>query len=334
MVYFSIIIPIYNSGYSIVSCLDKIASQSFTDYEVVIVNDGSKDNTLEVINNYANSHSEINFNIITQKNAGAGAARNTGIDAAKGNYIVFVDADDYVNDDYLYLVSETIQKDGADVVFIDAIRENRSGKLLRKEPMSVFSNLSKEAMIRWQLTGKLPWAGWRKVVKTSIIRDNNIKYAPIKVGEESIFSFLILQKAERISFQPKAIYHYVESETSLTSHDTVSNSEKVFPYMTNYMRDNGYADKYEKTIRAMAITTVAIGLNVISQEGISGRRFNQMKQLIRKYKPFFKGEIDMESLDDRVRFCSPWIKIGCPIPVIIASKIQRIYKTIFGGFKK
>lgn len=329
MDFFSIVIPVYNSGKSIENCLDKIRYQSFTDYEIILVNDGSKDNSLDVIENYINKYRNIKIQVINKENAGAGEARNTGIEAACGKYIVFIDADDYIEDNYLYLIHDTIEKENSDVVFVDVVRENSDGKILRKEPMSIFQNLSKDALIRWQLTGKMPWAGWRKVVKSSVIRDNKIEYAPIKVGEESIFSFRVLQLAQIISFQPNAVYHYVETGSSLTSHDTVSNSEAVFEYMYNFLTENGYAEKYARTIRAMALTTVAIGLNVISQSKFTASNYRKMKRHINKYKPFFEGDIDLDCLDNRVKACYPWIKLGMPLPVFLASKFQHLKKKLF-----
>lgn len=325
---FSVIIPIYNAESIIERCLDSIACQSCQDYEIVVVNDGSKDNSEEIVRQFIQSHENIRINLINQKNAGAGAARNTGIGISEGEFVVFLDADDYVDRDYLERINEKIEEENADVIFIDIVREKEDGTLIRHESMSRFSTLSKERLIRWQLTGKVPWGGVRKVVRASIIKDNHLEYAPIKVGEESIFSFRELEMAKKIAFQSKAIYHYVETETSLTSHDEVDNSLRVFDYIYTYLKDSGRLKDYADTIRAMAVTTMAIAMNVAYKNQGFKVALSTSKKLLSEYKPFYDGKVDKDALEWRVKMCLPWIKMGWTMPVLIASGIMSIFTKI------
>lgn len=325
---FSFIIPVYNSEKKIGRCLESLAKQTFLDFEVVLVNDGSKDGSETIIKNFISKHKDLNVNLLYQQNSGAGIARNTGICYAKGEYIVFLDSDDYIEVDYLEHVFEKIQTDNADVIFIDIVREREDGKVIRRENMSDFAMLTKKRLIRWQLTGKTPWGGCRKIVRASIIKDYHLEYAPIKVGEESIFSFRILEIADRISFQPKAIYHYVESDTSLTSHDVISNSEEVFNFMYGYLKENNKEEIYRRTIGAMAITTVAITLNLISKKRLSYSTYSQMRHVIKQYKLYFAEGVDIDSLDNRVKLCYPWIVTGFPLPIFIMSRFLDIVKKI------
>ena len=325
---FSIIIPVYNAERKICKCFDSIKVQSFKDFEVVFVDDGSKDNSLQLLHSFYDNNPNLNIKIISQTNQGAGKARNNGISNSEGDYIVFLDSDDYVDDDYLKSVYEKIKCENADVVFVDVIREKENGEIIRTEKMSQFQSLTKDSMIRAQLTGKMPWGGVRKIARASIIKDNNLGYAPIKVGEESIFSFRILEEAKTVSFQPLAIYHYVETATSLTSHDEVVNSEKVFDYMYNYLKENGKLQKYITTVRSMAITTTAVGLNVLSNKKEWYDYYHEMKTLIKKYRPYFRGKIDFASLDSRVKVCYPFIVCGCPFPIILMSKLHTIIKKV------
>lgn len=288
-----------------------------------MVNDGSKDRSEEVINNFLETHSGLDAHVVRQQNAGAGVARNVGISISKGEYIVFLDSDDYVEDDYLERVNEKIEAENADVIFIDIVREREGGAVIRHEDMSRFSHLGKERLIRWQITGKAPWGGWRKVVRSSIIKDNRLEYAPIKVGEESIFSLRILEEAKRIAFQPKAIYHYVETDTSLTAHDEIGNSLIVFNFIYNYLKKYGKLEMYANTVRSMAVTTMAIAINVACENQRFGEALTTSRELLKEYTSYYKGMIDWDALEWRVRLCLPWIKLGWPLPVLIASKIQR-----------
>lgn len=324
---FSIIIPVYNAEDSIVVCLNKIAKQTFSDFELVIVNDGSKDNSLKAINDFAVQHSAISINIINQNNAGAGAARNTGISKARGEYIVYIDSDDYVDDDFLEQTDKIINLSKAEVVFIDIVREDEKGNIIRYERMSDYKYLAKERMIRWQLTGKMPWGGVRKIVKTSLVKENDIRYATqIKVGEESIYSFRVLELAQNIAFQTTAFYHYVDNSNSLTSNDVVDNSLSVFDFMSGYLRESGKADTYATTIRAMAVTTAAIASNVaFNRKGLI-KGFGEVKYLLKKYKSDMKGKVDVDALDKRVKLLMPWLKCGIVLPVWLANRAQHLLK--------
>lgn len=325
---FSIIIPVYNIGENILRCLCSLANQTFSQFEVIIVNDGSEDNSLEIINDFFSKHQDMKKRIITQANAGAGLARNRGLDEAMGEYIVFIDSDDYIDADFLEKVYEKIIDNNADVVFIDLVREKPNGEIIRNERMSRFSNLEKKRLIRWQMTGKVPWGGVRKVVRRSIIADNHLRYAPIKVGEESFYSFRVLEEAQVISFQPKAIYHYIDTGESLTSKDTVSNSVMMFEYMTRSLVEIKKYDQYRETINALAVTTVAVTMNLLSDRSLSKELIGIGKEEIERYNVFVKDKIDTDSLDSRVRFLLPWIKLGWPLPIFMIAKLKRLTKKL------
>lgn len=321
---FSIIIPVYNIGEKILRCLDSLANQTFSQFEVVLVNDGSKDNSLEIINDFFSKNQYMKKRIITQANAGAGQARNRGLDEAMGEYIAFIDSDDYVDADFLEKVHEKIIENNADVVFIDLVREDEKGEIIRYERMSDYKHLAKERMIRWQLTGKMPWGGVRKIVRAALVKDNNLRYATqIKVGEESIYSFKVLELAQIIAFQTTSFYHYVDNSNSLTSNDVVENSLSVFDFMSGYLRESGKADTYATTIRAMAVTTVAIASNVAFNNRGLFNGYGEVKYLLKKYKNEMRGEVDTDALDKRVKLLMPWLKCGIVFPVWLASRVQH-----------
>ena len=324
---FSIIVPVYNAEKTLSTCLNSILHQTFVDYELIIVNDGSNDNSWRAIGDMADKLPQARLRIINQPNSGAGAARNAGIEAVNGEYIVFVDADDYIDNEYLQRTDETIRRDNSDVVFVDIIREDEHGRVIRYERMSDYRNLSNERMIRWQLTGKLPWGGVRKIVRASIVKDNHLRYATsIIVGEESIYSFNILQHAPKISFQSRSFYHYVENSASLTSNDVVDNSQSVFLFMTQYLRETGQDVKYAKTINAMAITTAAVACNVAFSTKSFLKGYKEAKLILQKFRYKISGEIDKDALDGRVRLLAPFLKKGIILPVWIASRLNYVYR--------
>ena len=324
--FFSILIPAYNTGNKIDRCLQSIFNQSYQDYEIVIVNDGSRDDTEDVIYKHIKKHPNVKIVFHTQENAGAGAARNKAMSLSSGLYTAFIDSDDYWDSDFLQKTYDVIQTDQSDLVFIDIIRETELGKFIRYERMSTFSNMSKDRMIRAQLTGNMPWGGVRKIIKTSIIKEHNLQYAPIKVGEESIFSFQALYNAKIISFQKDSYYHYVDSVNSLTSVDTLENSSNVHDYIYDSLKELGLYDEYRDTLRSLSITTIGIALNVINNTNSDDNKYNIANTIIGKYKPYLDGPLDYKSLDRRILILVPFIKMGLVSPIFFASKIQKYIK--------
>ena len=149
----SVIIPAYNSEKYIGKSIESVQTQLFQNWELIVVDDGSKDNTFNVAESYANRDNRIR--VIHQENAGPGIARNTGIAAANGDYIVFIDSDDYVEKDYFQLLSEHDE----DVVFINVRDVDEEGRILRKKYMTNNRQLSKDIILRRQMTGRIDWGG-------------------------------------------------------------------------------------------------------------------------------------------------------------------------------
>jgi len=325
---FSIIIPVFNSEEHIGKCLKSLTEQKYLDFEVILVNDGSNDQSEEIIQRICSSKLKGKYRLFSQGNSGAGAARNRGISLAQGQYIVFVDSDDYLDERFLDKVNDTIASENSDIVFIDIIREDRFGNILRYEKMSDFSLLSKEKMIRAQLTGKMPWGGVRKVIRSSIIKNNNLNYATIKVGEESIFSFRALEEATVISFQPEAIYHYVDAENSLTNLDTPTNSLVVFDYVYNFLLENGKLEKYRDTVASLSITTVVVCANVLSVQKSFFVACKEGKKILINQAKHFRNKIDWKSLDPRVKIFLPFIKAKTIWPIVVMGKILGFFRKI------
>lgn len=149
----SAIVPVYNSEKYVARCIDSIIAQTYSNWELILVDDGSVDNSLSILHEYEKHDSRIK--VIHQSNAGPGIARNTGIQNATGDYIIFVDSDDKIIDNYFDLLS----KKNEDVVFIDIDQVDGRFHLLKEEHMSSYQNLAKDDFLRRQMTGKINWGG-------------------------------------------------------------------------------------------------------------------------------------------------------------------------------
>lgn len=152
---FSIIIPVYNVEQYLDKCLKSISKQTFLDFECIIVDDGSPDNSNAIIDKYVNK--DQRFKVIHQKNMGLSAARNTGLDAAKGDYIAFVDSDDYIANDYLEKFVLKIASSNADIIICGIIEVFKN-----YENSRVFANATTEVIKQNILADTWPSFVWNK----------------------------------------------------------------------------------------------------------------------------------------------------------------------------
>ncbi|HFR3406655.1 TPA: glycosyltransferase family 2 protein, partial [Streptococcus suis] len=128
----SIVVPVYNSEKKIRKCIDSILSQSFTDYELILLNDGSTDYTLSILEEYEKEYSSIK--VIDKLNEGIAKTRNLGISIATGKYIVFLDNDDFIDSDYLQILYDEIENTGNDIVVAGYRRVSDTKELFKVSP--------------------------------------------------------------------------------------------------------------------------------------------------------------------------------------------------------
>lgn len=257
----SAIVPVYNSASYINKCIESLLAQRWSDWEAIFVDDGSTDDSYNIICGYAKNDDRIS--VIRQKNAGAGMARNAGISKAVGDYIVFIDSDDIIKPEYF----QELANRNEDVVFIDINRVNEEGKLLTKEYMSRYKSLSKDDFIRYQMTGAIPWGGCRKAVKRNLIESTKIRFSSDKVGEEAIYSFKVMLCAKTYGFIEKPIYQYVQRAQSL-SRTKLEDPYAMLADSYIHCADNQHIDDgggYCDTINAVRITAAAVSIDRIAR---------------------------------------------------------------------
>jgi len=230
----SIIIPAYNVAGYIEMCIRSVLAQTFIDFEVIVVNDGSTDATGELLDEYARRDSRIN--VIHKENEGVSAARNTGIEAAGGEFFLFYDGDDFVEPYAVKELIETIRDKSADMliygyqryregvvtetcypVFDEGLYENDS---IIPELLSRFIGFSGEGINRWLKGDKGGLyvenpALWRCMVRADLIRKNMLTFdTGLKVGEDTIFISDLLSCVKRCYVMHKCFYYLVYRESS------------------------------------------------------------------------------------------------------------------------
>ena len=254
MMKISVIVPVYNSSDYIGRCIDSVLNQTYNNFELILVDDGSIDNSLSILKEYETKDKRIK--VFTQKNSGPGVARNLGIAKATGDYIVFVDSDDYIDEEYFDLLS----KKDDDVVFIDVNQVNEKFEMISEEHISIYASKPKDYIIRSQLTGKIPWGGVRKAVKRVLLANNHIKYSNLQIGEEALYSFLVLYYAKSFSFINKAVYSYVNRTNSQSKKNDEDPWTPVYLNLKDKIINIGEYNTFSNTLNSFLITSLMVSL--------------------------------------------------------------------------
>lgn len=208
----SIIVPVYNSGEYLDRCLGSIANQTFTDFEVIMVDDGSTDGSGSIIDNWHENDSR--FIALHQPSAGVSAARNAGLDNARGEWITFVDSDDYIFPTYLSDLYDSAIGDNSDIVVSGCKYEINGKEEFRRYARAVLSGDTLVDAFRIHQIHKASCV-WGKLFRASLI-DKDVRFIEsISWGEDIIFSWRFYAKAVTISLIDTVNYHYSISEDSL-----------------------------------------------------------------------------------------------------------------------
>ncbi|MBQ6464333.1 MAG: glycosyltransferase family 2 protein [Pseudobutyrivibrio sp.] len=199
----SVIVPVYNVEKYLSDCINSILKQSFQNFELILVNDGSTDKSAEICDYYAKTDSRIK--VFHQKNQGVAAARTFGITKSKFQYICFIDSDDSIANDYLEVLYSAAKKNNADYVCCNAKNENaidNSFLISEEKNIENFDEVI-DAFIAKQ---QYPFVIWGKLFSKKIIKD--VEFAPIKYGEDTLFVMTALSKAEKGYLLPYQGYNY------------------------------------------------------------------------------------------------------------------------------
>ena len=217
----SIIVPVYKAEKYIHQCIDSLLAQTYSNIEVILVDDGSPDHCGKICDEYAAK--DYRVKVIHQQNGGVSVARQTGIDHATGEYSIHADPDDWVE---LNMIEELVAKavaDNADMVICDFYRESKSDRIHACQNPG--NDLTASAVLREILYQRLHGACWNKLVKRSRIEGIGFTPEDLCILEDELYNIRILARKIKVSYLPKAFYHYrVENEHSLCN--TIS--EKSF----------------------------------------------------------------------------------------------------------
>lgn len=249
----SVIIPVYNVEKYLSKCIESVLEQDFSDYEIILIDDGSTDTSGKLCDEYAENYSAIK--VIHQQNKGLGGARNTGIEAAEGQYLLFVDSDDYIRDNIMTFLYDTAVCNDSDIVAfgMDYVYES-GGKFATRRPIS---NGTKDIysgdILHYFSTDSY---AWNKFFKYDLFRKSGIKYPEHMWYEDLCVNQKIALFAEKVTLTDRVFYEYLQRDNSIMH---IKNTDKNSDMLTvvsdilDFYRKKGALYKYYNELCFMTV---------------------------------------------------------------------------------
>lgn len=270
----SIVVPVYNVEQYLRDCLDSVLKQNYQDYEIILVNDGSTDNSVKICEEYIRKDNRIH--LINQKNAGASAARNKGMRYASGKYLYFLDSDDWLEEDTLEKLVQCITVEQADMIFFDAYAVDET-KGIKSEKyyshkQSYKSASGPEMMTQLLQNKEFHVTPWHMFFKREFLNKKQICFEEGIIYEDMIFAYQVFCEARKVAYLPEFLYsRRFRADSVMTSKVCDKNFEsalKVYYCVKTYSEKIEYVKKNNNYIVRCAYN----GLNVYKCLDAEGKK--------------------------------------------------------------
>jgi len=271
----SIIVPAYNTEKYIKRCVDSILNQIFEDFELIIIDDGSTDNTSKIINSYTTD----NIRCIEKKNGGVGSARNLGLQNARGEYVTFVDSDDYIDKDYCSTLFNII---GDADIAVAGRAKYIDDQLASVKAVQKVTFMQPVEALNCLMSGKLcTRPAWGKLYKRSLLE--NIRFTEHHIFEEVRFSAETFANARKIVFADKTLYNYCVRAGSIMTTDytrQVKDLTLAMEYVYRLLKEKGLYSQCENEF-ALWLARIAISnMDLFSKENVDIEIFKYASKIL------------------------------------------------------
>lgn len=321
---FSIIIPAYNVEDYLLDCVDSVIKQSFRDYEIILVNDGSTDSTLEICQELSKKNKSIN--LITKKNGGLSSARNAGINKAQGDYLLFLDGDDFWRDeDFLENLNCIIEVHSPDAIIFSC--SYYYGKDRIKEYQfdlsEMFSSSNKFSDNLYSLIDNGIWypSAWNKCIRRDIVAINNISFPLNMTSEDVKWCFELSQHIASYYIYNKGVYMYRQNrEGSISYKLKMKNLEDLFLNIENVLSDS-------KKIRGADYLYLSHYYLEVIPYVMPFLKNPDVKRMLSKYKWLSNYSKNTRNIKKRIiYFCLTYM--GFRLSSLLLSILVKLYKSI------
>lgn len=318
----SIIVPVYNVEKYIEKCLDSLVNQTLNGIEIIVVNDGSPDNSQSIIDKYVEQYPKLIKSFI-KENGGLGDARNYGVSKAKGEFIAFVDSDDFVNVDmYEKLYTQSVV-DNSDVVVCGYNVLDEEYKFLNYQP-SFDEKISQDEKIRIMLGDN---AAWNKIYKRELITKNNLQFRSKIWYEDIDFKINTILHCKKISVINEGLYNYLIRQGSIMNNSNIEKNVDIllaFDKIIEYCKVAKKTKKYFSEIEFLAIQHILIAgiTRIINSSGDKKSK----KEVIYKLEKYLNAKFPNYQKNKYIKYLPINKKI---IYNLLKNKLYILVKIIF-----
>ncbi len=285
----SVIVPVFNQELFIRRCLDSLANQTYKNMEIIIVNDGSTDNSAKICDEYKSKDGR--FTVIHKENEGVGAARNDGLLIATGEYIFFVDSDDYLIRDALEILCIKAAKSDADITISNHVYFDEKGHCLKNDAYEVSTInaggvMGKSIIFKYFCGKSLGLQVWNKLYKVSFIKEKKVLFdKDLRYPEDFLFSFKLFVHNPKVSLINNYTYYYLQHGESITNRykeGLTENYIQLAARLKEYLVEQKKEDEYDSILAYRSFSSIdASGRNVYNY---STQKFKDMRCELKKFK--------------------------------------------------
>lgn len=307
----SVIIPVYNVERYLAQCLDSVIRQTYENLEIICVNDGSKDGSLKILQEYA--HKDTRVRMLDKKNAGVSSARNDGLAFAEGSYIMFVDSDDWIEPRTCETAIRGMRTYDADIVMWSYVSETESRSsqkvifpettVFEKEEVRTklhrrFVGAMGEELSRPELVDSL-CPVWGKLYKRSLIEKSGARFVDLsEIGtyEDGFFNLEVFGEVNRAVYLAEYLYHYrrdtAASVTSGYNPRLFSQWQNLYDRMESFIHSNQLDDFYSMALNnRIALGILGLGLNILASNNSVNNKLRLLNEILSssRYRQAYKN---------------------------------------------
>ncbi len=325
----SVIIPVYNVEHFLPKCLDSVINQTYKNIEIICVNDGATDNSPEILEEFKSKDSRIK--IINQENGGLATARNTGFKNATGEFIYFLDSDDWISTELINTTLAAIQSCDADIAMFDTYNVYNENSFVPVKRVSKFIKSHDTKVLHYKDDKNirdLQCMAWAKLYSKKFLTENNLQFPDgMRFGEDVPFWFSLLYKNPKIVFIDKYLYYYRKRSSSLTA-KTCDLIDKQWNVYQECVKTDAYqnANQLEKAYILDYNTRMAVyNFSTMNSFELFLPYEKSLKKFIDEYRNY--GSINLLKLRGYKLLKTRWIyTIG---KILVLNYLKTINKTNF-----
>lgn len=318
----SVILPVYKVEKYIRKCMESVLNQTYTNLEIILVDDGSPDNCGKICDQYAKRDSRVK--VIHKKNGGAPAARNDAIDICTGDWIAYVDPDDWVEINEFEEIMKVAKRDNPDIIIFNTyLNDGKSQKVMQAFPKN-FVTENKKFIYLMQLSAlnknytpyMQEWSQgfpWDKLFKASLIKDNNIYWPTnLKANDDVVFCLHAFQYANKVSYINKTLYHYRMNPESIGHKfmpDRIQVDKDIYDEMLRIKKMYNLDEKYDMALYARIVSNMWLCTKRCFFHPDNTKSFKQVMSELKevlKEEPFYSAfeKVDRNKLDGGAKYIS------------------------------